>query len=280
MAEGKTLTFRFHKMHGAGNDFILFDDRSLAFPSHDQRWLQQLAARRTGIGSDGIILIQPSQRADFRMRFFNPDGREAEMCGNGVRCATRLAVDLGIASGRVTVETSAGILKAEVKDRMVRTEMIRPRDWHLNHTMKVLSMNLTCHSVNTGVPHVVIEWDNLDHCDVDRLGAAVRHHQAFAPEGTNVNFVTITGPHSLRVRTYERGVEGETLACGTGVVAAALVAGRLNRVTSPVMVETAGGHILTVEYDLHGESVGAPTLTGPVENVFEGVVTYPAGDQA
>ena len=278
MAATKTLTFTFRKMHGAGNDFILFDDRSLTFPSHDRAWLSKLAARRTGIGSDGIILIQPSELANFRMRFFNPDGQEAEMCGNGLRCAVRFATELGMGNRIVEVETAKGILKAELDGTQVRTQMIVPTGWLSNLVVAVAGTRLVFHAVNTGVPHAVTEWPDLDRCDVFTLGRAVRHHHLFAPAGTNVNFMAVTGPHSLRVRTYERGVEGETLACGTGAVAAAFVAARLGRVVPPVQVETAGGYILTVDFTLRGSSAENVTLTGPAENVFDGTVTYSEED--
>ncbi|MGQ9662925.1 MAG: diaminopimelate epimerase [Kiritimatiellia bacterium] len=278
MAAAKTLTFAFRKMHGAGNDFVLFDDRSLTFPAHDRFWLCKLAARRTGIGSDGIILIQPSKRAHFRMRFFNPDGQEAEMCGNGLRCAARFAADLDIAPHSATVETLMGVLKTEVAGSQVKTQMPSPTGWFPNLTMDVAGMTLVFHAVNTGVPHAVTEWQDLDHCDVPHLGKAVRYHPLFAPAGTNVNFMTLTGPHSLRLRTYERGVEDETFACGTGAVAAAFIACRLGRVSPPVLVESAGGYILTVDFRLSGDSAENVTLTGPTDDVFEGTITYAEED--
>lgn len=264
----------FWKMHGAGNDFILIDDRSEGFPVGDTAWLQRIARRRTGVGCEGVVLIQPSTVADFRMRFINPDGQEVEMCGNAARCVARLAHDLGIAGRDASIETVAGILRAECLDNAVRVRMTDPRDWSLNGRIEVLGRDLEYHFVNTGVPHAVVEVEDLDNCDVAGLGKAMRYHGRFEPNGTNANFVTCSGPDSLRVRTYERGVETETLACGTGIVASALVAARLGRVSPPVRVTAASGDCLEVGFDLAGNEVRGPTLTGPAEHVFHGTLSY------
>jgi diaminopimelate epimerase len=263
-------------MHGAGNDFVLVDDRAQTFPSGDSAWIRKICLRRIGIGCEGLILLQPSQSADFRMRFFNPDGAEAEMCGNGARCAARLACDIGMAASPVSIATLAGTLKADVrKDALVRIDMTCPADWRLEQTVTIDNEELCYSSVNTGVPHVVVETDALETCEVARLGGAVRRHRAFAPEGTNVNFFRATGPHSLEVRTYERGVEAETPACGTGIVAAALIAARLGRVSPPVQVKSAGADVLTVDFPPGADPVGQVSLAGPAEYVFRGEIEYP-----
>ena len=266
------MTHTFWKMHGAGNDFILMDDRALALRSLTPRAIAALCRRRTGIGSEGAILIQPSTQAHFRMRFFNPDGGEADMCGNGARCVARLAHELGAAPSRMTIETAAGLLRAEVLGDQVRLHMPEPADWRLDQTIEIHGRPLRYSFVNTGVPHVVAEVADLPACPVAEWGAAVRGHPAFAPAGTNVNFVALAPPSALRVRTFERGVEAETLACGTGATASALVAARLGRLKPPVQVETAGGYTLTVDFRLTAQGAADVTLLCPAEHVFKGEV--------
>ena len=261
-------------MHGAGNDFVVVDDRDLTFPSADTQWTSGLCSRRRGVGSEGLILVQESGSADFRMRFFNPDGGEAELCGNGLRCAARFAFAGGIAPACARVETLAGILRAEVLDNSVRIQMPHPRDLQLDQILDLPRGPVRYGYVNTGVPHTVLTVRDLDTCDVTGLGRTVREHPLFSPEGTNVDFITVTGPHALRIRTYERGVESESGACGTGVVAAALVAARPGGVEPPVAVTTAGGDVLTVAFGVENGQPGPVTLEGPAETVFEGQLTY------
>jgi diaminopimelate epimerase len=268
------MKFSFHKMHGAGNDFVLFDDRDGTFPATDSEWLAGLAARKTGVGCDGIILVQKSAEADFRMRFFNPDGMEAEMCGNGARCVARLAMEIGAAPAVMTIETASGTIGAEVRANRVLLHMTPPTDWRMDRELLLDGQTIAYNYVNTGVPHVVVKTDNLDECDVATLGAGIRYHDGFFPAGANADFIIVTGPRSLRIRTYERGVEAETLACGTGIVAAALVAGRLGNVTPPVSVTAAAGDVLEVDYRLDGGVATGVSLLGPAAHVFEGVLQY------
>lgn len=261
----------FWKMHGAGNDFILMDDRCALFPCADAKLIQRLCNRHTGIGSEGLLLIQASTRGNFRMRFFNPDGCEAEMCGNGARCIARLAHDLGIAPAEMQIESASGILQAEVAAGAVRLYLPAPRNCQCHQVLALDNQTVCCHTINTGVPHAVIETKDLDNTDVDRIGAALRYHGAFAPQGTNVDFMAVIGAHALRVRTYERGVEAETPACGTGITACALIAGRLGRVTPPVQVTCAHGDTLTVNYQTNDDGrFASVTLLGPAAYVFEG----------
>jgi diaminopimelate epimerase len=265
----------FWKMHGAANDFILVDDRRRTFPCEDRQWLARTMARRTGVGSEGVLLIQPSDKAAFRMRFFNPDGGEVDMCGNGARCIARLAYEIGAAPKEMTIETPAGLMSAEAMGDHVLLHLYEPRDWRLNQTLKLDGETLAYHFVNSGVPHVVVEVDNLDGMDVQEIGAAIRYHDAFAPKGTNANFITVTGKDTLRLRTYERGVEAETLACGTGIVAAGLIAGKLGRVTTPVRVTSASGDVLEVNFRPAGDGATGVTLLGPAAHVFRGELEYP-----
>ncbi len=267
----------FHKMHGAANDFMVVDDRAGRFPVHATDWMAGLMQRHTGVGSEGILLIQPATAdgADFRMRFFNPDGGEVDMCGNGARCIARLAHELDVAPTTLTMQTAAGLVGAQVQGDQVRLTLTAPRDWQLNQSLTVLDRELTYHFVNSGVPHVVIEVANVAAEDLAQLGAAVRYHPAFSPDGTNVNLIEITGPQRLRLRTYERGVEAETPACGTGMVASALIAGRIGRCAPPVTLDTAGGFELEVGFRLTDAGATDVTLTGPAVHVFQGHVIYP-----
>lgn len=269
------MNIPFWKMHGAANDFLVVDDREQHFPAADTRWLATVMSRRTGVGSEGVLLIQPSSRADFRMRFFNPDGGEVDMCGNGARCIARLASEIGAAPPAMTIETPAGLLRAEVDGDQVLLHLYEPKDWRLNRELVIDGLTHAYHFVNSGVPHVVMEVPDLDGLDVQKLGAAIRYHADFAPKGTNANFIQITGPDALRLRTYERGVEGETLACGTGMVACGLIAGKLGRVQTPVKVTPASSDVLEVSFTPTPEGATEVTLRGPAVHVFTGVLKYP-----
>jgi diaminopimelate epimerase len=267
--------FAFTKMHGAGNDFVLFDDRDETFPLARADWLRALAHRRTGIGCDGFILVQPSASADFRMRFINPDGTEVEMCGNGARCVARFARRIGAAPDSMTMETVAGPVRAELLDgEAVRLHLTDPTDWRMNRRLDLDGKQIEYHYVNSGVPHAVVECGDIGAVDLPALGSSIRYHEDFAPHGTNVDVMEVTGFNALKVRTYERGVEGETLACGTGIVAAALTAGRLNRVQTPVDVECAFGAVLRVDYVADHRGASDVRLTGPAVEVFQGHVAF------
>lgn len=270
------MNISFVKMHGAGNDFIVVDDREEQFPLHDRDWMVRIANRRTGVGSDGILLIQPSKQADFRMRFINPDGGEVDMCGNGARCIARHAYTLGIAPISMSIETRAGPLHADIVGEQVRLQMMDPKDWVIDQPLKVRDQTFSYTFLNTGVPHVVLETADVSSVDVDDLGRSIRWHAAFQPEGTNVNFVQRTGPGTLTVRTYERGVEEETLACGTGIVASGLAMARRHGMSLPVQVRAAGGDVLEVNGDLSLRGGTQVTLCGPAVTVYQGSLLYRA----
>jgi len=272
------MNIKFWKMHGARNDFVLLDDRCGKFPVEDQSFISHIADRHSGIGAEGIILIQESAVADFSMKFFNPDGGEAEMCGNGARCAARLACDLGLVGTTMTIETAAGLIPAEVLTREVRLWMTPPWGWKLDGLLHLNDLELTYSFVNTGVPHVVIRTGDLRDVDVREIGSAVRHHRDFFPAGTNVNFMQILSTGHLDVRTYERGVEDETLACGTGVTACGLIAAKNGWMNLPVNVHTQSGDVLVVDGELSEEGAHNVTLTGPSEYVFEGTMNDPKGE--
>jgi len=261
-------------MHGAGNDFIIVDDRTMRFPLADRAWIKQICSLHSGIGAEGLILIQSSDKASFCMRFFNPDGLEAEMCGNGIRCAARFANDGGIAEREMTIQTMAGILRASITEKGVRVAMPVFPGIRLNFPVQVAGQCLTCSFINTGVPHVVVETDNLEAVDLRRMGPLLRRHEDFAPQGANVDYLCVTGGQSLSVRTYERGVEDETLACGTGITACAIIAALMNKVTPPVRVMCRHDDTLEVDFKKSGNNVKDITLLGPAEYVFEGEITY------
>lgn len=266
----------FWKMHGAANDFILVDDRELSFPAGDTEWMARVCARHTGVGCEGLILIQPSDTADFRMRFFNPDGNEVEMCGNGARCVARLSHELGIAPDCMAFDTVAGRIRAEIlEEGLVRIWLTPPKDWRIDANMQILGREMNYHAVNTGVPHVVTFVEDLDDVPVTELGAGIRYHEDFQPAGTNANFVQLAGPSLLRIRTYERGVEAETPACGTGITAAGLIAGRLGHVTPPVHITCASGDTLVVNFDATQDEILKVSLAGPAEHVFRGTIKHP-----
>lgn len=268
------MKIKFWKMHGAKNDFVLIDDRAGKFPVADRTFIAHIAARHSGVGAEGVILIQKSKTAGFRMRFFNPDGGEADMCGNGARCAARLAFELGAVEKKMTIETAAGQIEAQVMQKGVRLWMTPPSGWELNGSLELAGRSLTYGFVNTGVPHVVMRTGELRDVDVREIGSAVRRHRQFAPAGTNVNFMEISPDGELYVRTYERGVEAETLACGTGVTACGLIAAKNGWVTLPVNIHVASGDVLVVDGELTEDSACGVTLTGPTEHVFKGEVEY------
>jgi len=275
-AQGSTLSgLRFSKGHGTGNDFVLVaDPEGVHAISAEQ--VAQLCDRHRGIGADGLLAVEPARNgADFRMRYYNADGGEAEMCGNGARCFARYARKVSGHAGEVlSFETEAGIIAARCEGDDVQIDMSSPHSYAVATTLDVPGGELTVHSVNTGVPHAVIFVDDLEAVDVVRLGAAIRYHAHFQPKGTNVNFAQAIAPGEISVRTYERGVEGETLACGTGVVACALIHHLESGQPSPVRVTVRGGDTLQVGFQA-GASRGEfqnVTLTGPADFVFDGTV--------
>lgn len=247
----------FWKMSGTGNDFIVIDNRKGLVKEQDMtRLVARTCRRRESVGADGVIFVTDSKEYDFGWRFFNADGGEVEMCGNGGRCVSRFAFLKGIAGSQMTFETLAGPISAEVEGRMVKVLMPAPRNETADVELPFSSGWLSCDFVNTGVPHVVVQVSDLKNHPVFEQGREIRYHEKFSPEGTNANFMTIVGPNELAVRTYERGVEDETLACGTGAIASALMAFRRGGVSSPVTVHTRGGEELTIHLNSGGKDVG------------------------
>ena len=271
------MLLRFYKMNGAGNDFIVIDNRDKSFEL-EPLTIEALCDRHRGIGADGLLAVEPAEHgADYRFRYYNADGGEAEMCGNGARCFGRFTAHLGEGvAERVTFETIAGILAAEMVGENVRIDMSDPFDLEMERSTKVDGLDAKIYSVNTGVPHAVAylaDTDALEELDVLANGRAIRQHEDFAPAGTNANFAAVIAPGHITIRTYERGVEDETLACGTGMVACALVHHLLTGTPSPILVDVAGGDTLEIGFEKNeGGSFKNVTLSGPADFVFEGEI--------
>jgi diaminopimelate epimerase len=259
----------FTKMSGAGNDFVVIDNRQGVFNlTHEQ--VRTMCTRRTGIGADGLILLETSETADFRMNYHNADGFPGSMCGNGGRCAVWFAHLIGIcpAGEHYRFEAGPSTYEAEVTgDESVRLHMLPPSDFRDGLQAGAWS----CHFVDTGSPHAIAYVNNLDQLDVFTEGRYIRHSKELFPEGANVNFLEITAPDALSIRTFERGVEDETLACGTGTVAAALMSYRLGKVSSsPVKVTVRSGETLIVGFN---EMMDKIYLEGPARAVYQGTIT-------
>ena len=260
-------------MNGAGNDFVVCDNRDRRFQL-DRETIARLCDRHRGVGADGLLAVEPSEGgADFRMRYYNSDGGEAEMCGNGARCFARFAARLLPSVPDVlSFETQAGLIRASFAGDLVTVNMSDPHDFRPPELIGGGVLG-EVHFINTGVPHAVVFVDDVESVDVAGLGAAVRWHSAFAPKGTNANFAQILAPGSLILRTYERGVEAETLACGTGVCAAALLHHVATGAQSPVSVKVRGGDTLQVAFERKSDGgFQSVALTGPADFVFEGTM--------
>jgi diaminopimelate epimerase len=273
------MTVSFARMHGCGNDFVVIDDRAGRLHPHRSALAQAICHRRTGLGGDGLILIGrppaagPEGAADFAMTYVNADGNEGEMCGNGARCVARRAAELGLVKDRAAFATGAGLIRATIAPDRVTLAMTEPTDERPATTLDFDGRAFALHYIDTGVPHVVAMVDDLDRLDVEGIGRQIRHHPAFAPRGTNANFIQPAGPSRLRIRTYERGVEAETLACGTGAVAAGLVAFRLGLATSPVTLLPRGGQDLAVGFRTAPDGgFTEVTLSGPTERIATGEI--------
>ena len=265
-------TIPFVKLSATGNDFILFDNRDGTLSGDEAHFFNQLCVRETGIGADGILLIETSAVADFKMRYFNADGRESPMCGNGARASAYFAFHTGLAPASMRFEVSGQIYQATVDGDRVALLMQEPEDidWQpgaLEHDGLREGGRMT-----VGVPHYVLLVEKVDTVDVEGLGQFYRQHPAFAPLGTNVNFIAREADGRLRIRTYERGVERETLACGTGTVASAYVAHTQLGLPFPMTFRARGG-TLTVQRD---PDSGRPLLQGQVRMPFRGEVLMEA----
>lgn len=263
----------FTKMSGHGNDFIIIDNRSGSINTDWKDCASAWCERSMSIGADGLLVIDRSSMADFKLRIFNSDGSEAEMCGNGARCAAKYAVENGIAEPSMMIETLAGVIMALVEESAVAIKLTDPESLHNEFSVDVSGGDYLMYSVNSGVPHAVTFRDHVGELSADeilKVGHSIRFHPAFQPEGTNVDFVEVVGPQVIRVRTYERGVEAETLACGTGAVASAVVSHLFTKVGDPPIVVQMPGGILTVDFSSNGAEVENVWLSGDVKWICSG----------
>lgn len=267
----------FTKMNGAGNDFVMIDNRDSSLSLNPDQ-IKKLCDRHRGIGADGVILLELTSNNELNMRYYNADGYEVDMCGNGARCFTRFTADLlGKKTVFIEFQTPAGKIQGELlEDLRVKLLMSEPHSLQLAHSLHLNDHDYELHSINTGVPHVVIFTKDLKNTPVIELGRLIRNHARFAPNGTNANFVQVASPKNLIVRTYERGVEDETQACGTGVVATAIIHHLLTKTPSPISISVVGGDTLEVGFETSSSnpseaiSVKNITLTGPADFTFKG----------
>lgn len=259
----------FIKMVASGNDFVVIDNRDRIIDP-TPAWVRRICERRLGVGADGVLIIEPSKIADFKMRIVNADGSEAEMCGNGARCAAKFARMKKIADSQMCFETIAGVIIAKVIRSQVKVKLTDPIDLILNKELTVDDHQLTVHCLNTGVPHTVLIVEDIEEVKVRELGHQIRWHPAFAPAGSNVNFIQIIDEQSIKIRTYERGVEDETLACGTGSAASACLACLLGLVKPPVKMLTRGGEVLEIGFDKIAGRILHLYLSGRVQVVYWG----------
>ena len=281
----------FYKMVASGNDFVVVDNRKKIVTDAGS-FAKKVCERHNGIGGDGVLLIEnvgaaprgrPSEghpqggahtdKIDYRVRIINADGSEAEACGNGFRCISLLANQRFGFSNKQRFESLAGIVDSDVKGTRVRVRLMDPKDYRERKKIEVSGRELNYHFIRVGVPHVVIFVEGLSKIPVCEIGKAVRFHPEFGPAGTNVNFVEVAGDHSIHVETYERGVEENTQACGTGSTASAIVSSMAGYVEAPVQVKTRGGEILKIDFQKKGKLLVQDVyLEGEARFVYEGKI--------
>jgi diaminopimelate epimerase len=270
------LKIPFTKMSGAGNDFIAIDNRSGVIVPEDLPQLTRLLChRRLGIGADGLLLLNTSSQTEFEMVYFNSDGSSGSMCGNGGRCIARFAYSKGIAGKSMKFDACNHTYLATVDEDRVVLTMKEPIGEKTDILLTIGQNEIKAHFLDTGSPHAVVFLDDLkvphvDDVDLKNIGSSIRHHQVFGSEGTNVNFVEVIDDNTIEIRTFERGVEDETLACGTGAIASAVITNHLRGVKKPVKVITRGGEILCVDFDRHDEKTVNIRLDGKADIVYRG----------
>jgi diaminopimelate epimerase len=268
----------FAKMVASGNDFVVIDNRDEGFDPGDHPLIKRICTRRLAIGADGLILLEGDEHYDFSMKYFNSDGREASMCGNGGRCIALYACLLGLVKGQMSFRAKAGIYEASIEslsgeEADVTLSMPEPTNIRPENDIKIGEVSLIYGSIDTGVPHVVLKADDLESLDVVTMGNRIRHHPLFEERGTNVNFIEVKGQNRIQVRTYERGVEDETLSCGTGAVASAIVASIWKAFPGPIVVGTASGEDVIVSFEKKGSGFKNVSLRGEARIVYRGVVS-------
>ena len=253
------MKFEFQKYQGTGNDFILIDNRSQLFPKHDLGLIKRICERRFGIGSDGLILLEEDNSSDFYMNFYNPDGSQS-FCGNGSRCIFRYTIDNGIVSDHANFRAIDGMHEVSLNQDWIQLKMA---------DVELIESHESNDIINTGSPHYIIEVANVDDVDIIFQSHKIRYSDPFIQVGINVNFIEATSD-GIKMRTYERGVEAETLSCGTGVTAAALSFAK-DKLLSEVLVETKGGR-LKVQFEKYNNGFRNIWLSGPAKRVFGGII--------
>lgn len=259
----------FVKAVASGNDFVIVDNRKGTVKNPAQL-CRRICNRHQGIGADGLLLFENSRKADFKMRIINSDGSEAEACGNGFRCIALFAKEKLAYPSDFRFEALAGMIQAHVNGKRVCVEIVNPTGLKERAEIQAQGHRLHYSFLNTGVPHVVIFVEGLSKVNVEELGRAIRYHKDFQPRGTNVNFAEVKNEKEISVRTYERGVEKETLACGTGSTASAILSSLLGYTRPPVRVQTSGGEVLNIDFKLAGDKITQVTLEGEARLVYEG----------
>ncbi len=287
-------SIKFHKVQASGNDFILIDKRSF-LKNKDKKYLSQFAKkyclRKQAIGADGMLVIEPSKKADFKMRIFNADGSEAEMCGNGARCVVlwKAFFSRRKSKKKIKFDTKAGIIEAELIRRVKNDENVSTAEIKVKVTesfglkenipVTIMGRKIKINFINTGVPHVVIFTEGLTKIDVEKIGRLIRRHKKFMPEGTNVNFIEPVEDGKIKIRTYERGVEAETLACGTGSIAAAIIYSmKIKRSKDEsssiqnIKIQTKGGETLKASFKIENEKIEDVWLEGKASCIYQGQI--------
>jgi diaminopimelate epimerase len=265
----------FVKMSGAGNDMILIDHRARFLAGREIEFVRAACERRSGIGADAVLLVEPEDGFDFRVRFFNPDGGEYGLCGNGARCIPRFAREIGIPGPRYRFVSSSGEHEAwETADDRARVTLSVVRETRLKIPVDVDGAAATMDWGDIGVPHAVMWVEDVNRVPIETWGAHLRRHRAFGPEGSNVSFAQVLAPGKLAIRTFERGVEGETLACGSGSAVAATLARERGFAGDQVDLKVRSGETLSIELPPRG-TAKAPILEGPIQRCFEGVFEFP-----
>jgi diaminopimelate epimerase len=268
------MNIPFFKMHGAANDFVVIDHRPAFLPEPLEPLIVRLCDRRRGVGADGVLLLERDSRVDFAMRYFNANGRPAEYCGNGARCLARLALDLGLGrEGSVRFSTDAGVQQASraADGAGIELHFGRVGPPGPEEDVEAVGRTFRGRRVLAGVPHFVVGVERVEWVPLEEWGPALRHHSRFEPAGSNIDFVARIGPDRCAMRTWERGVEAETLACGSGAIASTLWAA-VGGATSPMSIVTAGGDELVVSFHESGTDYDV-RLTGPAEVAFAGTWT-------
>lgn len=261
----------FVKYSGCGNDFIVIDNRKRSFCCEDKEAISKLCHRQKGIGADGVLLLGKAEES-YTMRIFNADGSEAAMCGNGLRCLAKFIDNIDQPKDSFTILSPYGKHYIEVKQDRVSATLASPQVCKWNLPIPLSDGERSVHFLNTGVPHAVLLVENIEEVEIDKVGKEIRWHRLFSPEGTNATFVELGQEGTLSFRTYERGVEGETLACGTGAIAAALTAAHLKKWKSPIQTITREGSLLTIDFKIQNGVFSDIIMTGPAEEVYHGIV--------